>query len=127
MSETPRTDALAAKWSASEGARNSTCSPESTEIYAHGRKLERELAAALVRGAELEKAIAASCDEQRNEYSPCQRAIDAETNLATALKAQRIAELKAGASLANNLCPDHRDKQNGRRCLACLLEEARKP
>jgi len=44
--------------------------------------------------------------------------------LAAALKAQRIAELKAGASLANNLCPDHRDKQNGRRCLACLLEEA---
>jgi hypothetical protein len=37
-------------------------------------------------------------------------------------KALRIAELKASGSLANNLCPDHRDKQTGKPCLACEIE-----
>ncbi len=37
-------------------------------------------------------------------------------------KALRIAELKAAGTLANNLCPDHRDKQTGRPCLACEIE-----
>lgn len=36
----------------------------------------------------------------------------------------RIAELKNKASLANNLCPDHRDKQAGKQCLACIIEKA---
>ena len=30
--------------------------------------------------------------------------------------------LKAANSLANNLCPDHRDKQGGKSCLACEIE-----
>jgi len=51
---------------------------------------------------------------------------DVQRELAAALKAQKIAELKASASLANNLCPDHRDKQNGKPCLACSLEEAQR-
>lgn len=34
----------------------------------------------------------------------------------------RKLQLKAGCSLANNLCPDHRDKQTGRPCLACEIE-----
>lgn len=34
----------------------------------------------------------------------------------------KILELKANNSLANNLCPDHRDKQNGKPCLACVIE-----
>jgi hypothetical protein len=49
-------------------------------------------------------------------------------------KAIRIVELKASGTLANNLCPDHRDKQTGKPCLACEVErltrerdEARKP
>lgn len=29
---------------------------------------------------------------------------------------------KAATSLANNLCPDHRDKQEGKPCLACEIE-----
>lgn len=32
------------------------------------------------------------------------------------------AEAKAAHSLANNLCPDHRDKQQGKPCLACEIE-----
>lgn len=34
----------------------------------------------------------------------------------------RIAEAKNKGSLANNLCPDHRDKQQGKPCLACEIE-----
>ena len=34
----------------------------------------------------------------------------------------KISELKNAASLANNLCPDHRDKQAGETCLACQIE-----
>lgn len=51
---TPRTDALKAKWSASEGARNSTCSPEAHEIYDLAEKLERENAALKSQVAELQ-------------------------------------------------------------------------
>lgn len=39
--------------------------------------------------------------------------------------AKRLA-LKAATSLANNLCPDHRDKQGGKPCLACEIERLRK-
>jgi hypothetical protein len=34
----------------------------------------------------------------------------------------KVLQLKANASLSNNLCPDHRDKQNGKGCLACEIE-----
>lgn len=34
----------------------------------------------------------------------------------------KILSLKANNSLANNLCPDHRDKQTGKPCLACTIE-----
>ena len=37
-------------------------------------------------------------------------------------KANRILEIKNASSLANNLCPDHRDKQTGKSCLACEIE-----
>lgn len=40
-------------------------------------------------------------------------------------RANRILELKAGGSLGNNLCPDHRDKQAGKPCLACEVESLR--
>lgn len=33
-----------------------------------------------------------------------------------------ILRIQARASLANNLCPDHRDKQAGKPCLACTEE-----
>jgi hypothetical protein len=32
------------------------------------------------------------------------------------------AELKTKGTLANNLCPDHRDKQAGKPCLVCTIE-----
>lgn len=35
-------------------------------------------------------------------------------------------KIKTANSLANNLCPDHRDKQQGKPCLACELEKLRK-
>ena len=37
-----------------------------------------------------------------------------------------IANLKNASSLANNLCPDHRDKQAGKSCLACEIERLEK-
>jgi hypothetical protein len=42
--------------------------------------------------------------------------------LAEKERALKIATMKANASLANNLCPDHRDKQAGKPCLACEIE-----
>lgn len=33
-----------------------------------------------------------------------------------------ILQMKAKSTLGNNLCPDHRDKQAGKRCLACEIE-----
>lgn len=37
-------------------------------------------------------------------------------------KENKVLRLKSSASLANNLCPDHRDKQKGKPCLACGIE-----
>ena len=37
-----------------------------------------------------------------------------------------IANKKNEGSLANNLCPDHRDKQAGKSCLACTIERLEK-
>ncbi len=34
--------------------------------------------------------------------------------------------IKCAGSLANNLCPDHRDKQRGKPCLACEIESQQK-
>ena len=38
----------------------------------------------------------------------------------------RIERLKNKGTLANNLCPDHRDKQQGQPCLACIIEKLTK-
>lgn len=38
----------------------------------------------------------------------------------------KMAQAKNKTSLANNLCPDHRDKQAGQRCLACQLAESKR-
>lgn len=37
-------------------------------------------------------------------------------------KRAKILEKQLEGSLANNLCPDHRDKQYGKPCLACTIE-----
>lgn len=34
-----------------------------------------------------------------------------------------ILVVRARGTLANNLCPDHRDKQAGKPCLACRIEQ----
>lgn len=38
----------------------------------------------------------------------------------------KIANKKNEGTLANNLCPDHRDKQTGKPCLACEIERLQK-
>jgi hypothetical protein len=38
----------------------------------------------------------------------------------------KILRIKAAGTLANNLCPDHRDKQVGKPCLACEIEKLEK-
>lgn len=37
-------------------------------------------------------------------------------------KENKILAIKCESSLANNLCPDHRDKQAGKPCLACEID-----
>jgi hypothetical protein len=41
-------------------------------------------------------------------------------------KKNKVLEIKCRASLANNLCPDHRDKQAGKPCLACEISRLTK-
>jgi len=41
-------------------------------------------------------------------------------------KAEKKAEIISHSSLGNNLCPDHRDKQAGKPCLACEIEKKEK-
>jgi len=38
----------------------------------------------------------------------------------------KILTAKTTNSLANNLCPDHRDKQAGKSCLACEIDRLKK-
>ena len=38
----------------------------------------------------------------------------------------RIKELKNQGTLATNLCPDHKDKQQGQPCLACVIEKLKR-
>lgn len=83
MTDKPRTDSLRAKWSASEGSRNSTCSPEAQEIYALAAALERELAASKKECQYQEKAKAAISDCYENQYS---RAEDALSELQIAVR-----------------------------------------
>lgn len=45
-----------------------------------------------------------------------------ETMADNANKRARMLEKQLQGSLANNLCPDHRDKQYGKPCLACTIE-----
>jgi hypothetical protein len=44
LADTPETNAMKAKWSLKEGARNGPCSPEAHDIYALAESLERRLA-----------------------------------------------------------------------------------
>jgi len=55
-------------------------------------------------------------DEKRIELAKKLRSLSAE--LTELRQKNRVLELKANNSLANNLCPDHRDKQAGKSCLA---------
>lgn len=48
------------------------------------------------------------------------------TELAEARAENERLTKKCQSSLANNLCPDHRDKQAGKPCLACEIERLTK-
>lgn len=59
------------------------------------------------------------------------RTLERELNAANARIAElekdnKILALKSKLSLANNLCPAHRDKQSGQSCLACRIESLEK-
>lgn len=41
-------------------------------------------------------------------------------------KENKVLKVKCAASLANNLCSDHRDKQTFKSCLACEIERLTK-
>lgn len=45
--------------------------------------------------------------------------------LIEARKEVKVLQIKSNNSLANNLCADHRDKQQGKSCLACEVEQLR--
>lgn len=82
MSDTPQTDAWGREYEFTSQTGSGTGYADAFhDCLAFARRLEREISARDGRIAELEKAIASSCDEQRNEYSPCQRAIDSEQRM----------------------------------------------
>jgi hypothetical protein len=49
-----------------------------------------------------------------------------DAEIARLTKENKILSLKVSGTLANNLCPDHRDKQSGKPCLACEIERLEK-
>lgn len=53
-------------------------------------------------------------------------ATKAESRVAELEKQINIEQLKNKGSLANNLCPDHRDKQTFKPCLACTIDALEK-
>lgn len=64
-------------------------------------------------------------DDWRKSDENCDVLLAAYAAHCTAEKDRQIKmlELKTSNSLANNLCPDHRDKQIGKSCLACTIEQ----
>ncbi|MGN6313213.1 MAG: hypothetical protein ACTHMO_05555 [Rhodanobacteraceae bacterium] len=58
--------------------------------------------------------------DARNTVNGSWNAIRAE--LLRLTRKDAILEAKNRGTLANNLCPDHRDKQTGKPCLACTIE-----
>jgi len=64
------------------------------------------------------------CRSCFNEWIPKQQAeIESLRKENAELKREnKILKLRCNGSLANNLCPDHRDKQGGKPCLACTIE-----
>lgn len=73
-------------------------------------------------GVELAKAQEERDDISEAYLSLIKLAEAAEARCRELEKLNRILELKNKGSLANNLCPDHRDKQYGKPCLACEIE-----
>lgn len=70
--------------------------------------------------AELEEALG---HEIRRADAATERAIDMEKRNETLERELAILRIKAAHSLANNLCADHRDKQQEKPCLACTIEQ----
>ena len=57
----------------------------------------------------------------KEEWQPVERELAAaQARIAELERDLRI--VKKRGTLANNLCPDHRDKQVGKPCLACAVE-----
>lgn len=104
MSDAPRTDAHIKE-------------PEpSQSLISFARQLERELTQ--VRGER---------DDIKKQYMDYAFKVDRTLSQHNALRQQlAVAELKNRGTLANNLCPDHRDKQGGKKCLACEIEHLNK-
>lgn len=121
---------------------------DGTEVVnaSFARELERELTRVTAERDKLQRerdspAIESEWQQLKRELAECrengQRLLEAadgwklvaqETNwkVEESVKQIRILEIKNAGSLANNLCPDHRDKQTGKPCLACLLERSEK-
>ena len=92
--------------------------------------LEHRLAAAERERDEAERLLRLTCEhtcgtpvsEQSRELADISLGIEScHERVERELK---IMQLKNKNSLANNLCPDHRDKQVGKPCLACTIETA---
>ena len=91
-------------------------------VFAYVANLETRLSAAHAALADLKHDMERLYDSLNRE---CAARIEAEAALAEAQRSLKIAELKNRGTLANNLCPDHRDKQVGQPCLACTIETLR--
>ncbi len=61
--------------------------------------------------------------QQKNDLMADMIAMGSETEeIGRLRKENHILKVKCRSSLANNLCPDHRDKQGGKSCLACEID-----
>jgi hypothetical protein len=56
------------------------------------------------------------------EAAATQALLTANERIAELERENRVLQVKTTNSLANNLCPDHRDKQAFKPCLACTIE-----
>lgn len=69
--------------------------------------------------ANLKQALRAAFEEINRHHKDFDRWEEMADN---ANKRAKMLEKQLESSLANNLCPDHRDKQYGKPCLACTIE-----
>jgi len=94
-----------------------------TRVTMHTTRI-KEVRAELIRFAEENaRLLSIQIGMHRDICANALRAEEAEARVQELERENAILEIKNRGTLANNLCPDHRDKQTGKPCLACTIEK----